>query len=92
MVSLHSIRKVTEIVTEREGVIFFSGAILIKYSGCRAVVAHAFNLNTWEAEAGRFLSSRPAWSKNQYTHTHIYIVGYIHIQIDMKPDGGSACF
>jgi hypothetical protein len=27
-----------------------------------AVVAHAFNPSTWEAEAGRFLSSRPAWS------------------------------
>jgi major histocompatibility complex class I len=29
---------------------------------CRAVVAHAFNPSTWEAEAGGFLSSRPAWS------------------------------
>jgi hypothetical protein len=30
------------------------------------VVAHAFRLNTWEAEAGRFLSSRPAslWHAN----------------------------
>jgi hypothetical protein len=28
----------------------------------RAVVAHTFNPSTWEAEAGRFLSSRPAWS------------------------------
>jgi hypothetical protein len=26
------------------------------------VVAHAFNPSTWEAEAGRFLSSRSAWS------------------------------
>jgi hypothetical protein len=26
-----------------------------------AVVAHAFNPSTWEAEAGRFLSLRPAW-------------------------------
>jgi hypothetical protein len=26
------------------------------------VVAHAFNPNTWEAEADGFLSSRPAWS------------------------------
>jgi hypothetical protein len=23
---------------------------------------HAFNPSTWEAEAGEFLSSRPAWS------------------------------
>ena len=28
----------------------------------RAVVAHAFSPRTWEAEAGRFLNSRPAWS------------------------------
>jgi hypothetical protein len=28
----------------------------------RGVVAHAFNPSTWEAEAGGFLSSRPAWS------------------------------
>jgi hypothetical protein len=26
------------------------------------MVVHAFNLNTGEAEAGRFLSLRPAWS------------------------------
>jgi hypothetical protein len=26
------------------------------------VVAHAFNPSTWKAEAGGFLSSRPAWS------------------------------
>jgi hypothetical protein len=26
------------------------------------VVAHAFSPSTWEAEAGGFLSSRPAWS------------------------------
>jgi hypothetical protein len=30
--------------------------------GSRAVVAHAFNLSIWEAEAGGFLSSRPALS------------------------------
>jgi hypothetical protein len=28
----------------------------------RAVVAHTFNPSTQEAEAGGFLSSRPAWS------------------------------
>jgi hypothetical protein len=27
------------------------------------VVAHVFNPSTWEAEAGGFLSSRPAWSR-----------------------------
>jgi hypothetical protein len=26
------------------------------------MVAHAFNPSTWEAEAGGFLSSKPAWS------------------------------
>jgi hypothetical protein len=26
-----------------------------------AVVVHAFNPSTWEAEAGEFLSLRPAW-------------------------------
>jgi hypothetical protein len=35
-----------------------------KLQMCRAVVvvAHAFNFSTREVEAGRFLSSRPAWS------------------------------
>jgi hypothetical protein len=27
-----------------------------------AVVVHSFNSSTWDAEAGRFLSSKPAWS------------------------------
>jgi hypothetical protein len=35
---------------------------LIKLKIGRAVVAHAFNPSTWEAEAGGFLSLRPAWS------------------------------
>jgi hypothetical protein len=33
----------------------------LKHS-CWALVAHAFNPSTWEAEAGRFLSPRPACS------------------------------
>jgi major histocompatibility complex class I len=37
---------------------FFS----FKARGGQAVVAHAFNPSTWEAEEGGFLSSRPAWS------------------------------
>jgi hypothetical protein len=28
----------------------------------RAVVVHTFNPSTWKAEAGGFLSLRPAWS------------------------------
>jgi hypothetical protein len=34
----------------------------IKDRTSRAVVVHTFNPNTWEAEAGEFLSSKPAWS------------------------------
>jgi hypothetical protein len=30
---------------------------------CQAVMVPAFNPSTWEAEAGVFLSSRPAYSK-----------------------------
>jgi hypothetical protein len=33
-----------------------------KDNGSRAVVAHTFNPSIQEAEAGGFLSSRPAWS------------------------------
>jgi hypothetical protein len=33
-----------------------------KSSQKEVVVVHAFNPSTWEAEAGRFLSLRPAWS------------------------------
>ena len=32
------------------------------FNESQAVVAHACNPSTWEAEAGRFLSWRPAWS------------------------------
>jgi hypothetical protein len=33
-----------------------------KEKGSQAVVAYRFNHSTWEAEAGGFMSSRPAWS------------------------------
>jgi hypothetical protein len=33
-----------------------------EHHGRWAVVVHAFNLSTREAEAGRFLNLRPAWS------------------------------
>jgi hypothetical protein len=36
--------------------------LLKKLEGSQAVVAHSFNPSTWEAEAGRFLSSRSARS------------------------------
>jgi hypothetical protein len=35
---------------------------ILKEKGSWAVVAHAFNPSTWEAEAGRFPSSRAARS------------------------------
>jgi hypothetical protein len=44
------------------------GLIAKIYKECKNVftwqgmVVHAFNPSTWEAEAGRFLSSKTAWS------------------------------
>jgi hypothetical protein len=35
---------------------------LLKEKPGRAVVVHAFNPSTWEAEVGEFLSSRSAWA------------------------------
>jgi hypothetical protein len=37
-------------------------SVTLKTRDQPGVVAHAFNPSTWEAEAGGFLSSRPAWS------------------------------
>jgi hypothetical protein len=42
-------------------VIWFFNLTLKNFSS-QAVVAPAFNPSTWKAEAGGFLSSRPAWS------------------------------
>jgi hypothetical protein len=41
----------------------------MKIFSSRAVVAHAFNPSTWEAEAGGFLSLRPAWSTQVSSRT-----------------------
>jgi hypothetical protein len=41
---------------------FIITSILKKKKKKPGVVAHAFNPSTREAEAGGFLSSRPAWS------------------------------
>jgi hypothetical protein len=44
--------------------VYFYGQVKnkFKHTFWLGVVAHAFNPSTWEAEAGGFLSSRPAWS------------------------------
>jgi hypothetical protein len=39
---------------------------------CRAVVTHAFNPNTWEAEAGGFLSSRPPGLQSEFQDSQGY--------------------
>jgi hypothetical protein len=41
---------------------YFSPAGGIICGNFQALVAHDFNPSTWEAKAGGFLSSRPAWS------------------------------
>jgi hypothetical protein len=40
-----------------------------KAKQAQAVVTHAFNPSTWEAEAGTALSLRPAWSTNSQGYT-----------------------
>ena len=42
---------------------FLAPAHIIGRAVGQAVVAHAFNPRTLEAETGRFLSLRPAWSR-----------------------------
>jgi hypothetical protein len=39
-----------------------SNFVFYKTTFSQVVVVHAFNPSTWKAEAGGFLSSRPAWS------------------------------
>jgi hypothetical protein len=43
-----------------------------KERNSQAVVAHTFNPSTWEAEAGRFLSSRPAWATSEFQGSQSY--------------------
>jgi hypothetical protein len=38
----------------------------------QAVVAHAFNPSTWEAEAGGFLSLRPACLQSEFQDSQYY--------------------
>jgi hypothetical protein len=49
--------------TAKEGCLRQMGSLQqLQDGGGTGVVAHAFNPSTHEAEAGGFLSSRPAWS------------------------------
>jgi hypothetical protein len=51
----------------------YLGTFVCKSEGDKPiVVAHAFNLSTWEAEAGGFLSPRPAWSKSEFQDSQGY--------------------
>ena len=50
--------KLTDWMCKQDPTFCFIQEILLS----RAVVAHAFNPSTWVAEAGRFLSARPALS------------------------------
>jgi hypothetical protein len=54
---------VSEITGSTSGVLPIAvGELLKMRSFSRAVVMHTFDPSTWEGEAGRFLSLRPAWS------------------------------
>jgi hypothetical protein len=48
-----------EVISFGDNAIDFIFSITIS---CQAVVAHTFNSSAWAAEAGEFLSLRPAWS------------------------------
>jgi hypothetical protein len=48
---------------------FLNSLIKISKPG---VVAHAYNPSTWKAEAGGFLSSRPAWSTSEFQDSQGY--------------------
>jgi hypothetical protein len=50
------------VVAESVGFLVLKNILHLKNTSSQAVIVHAFNPSTWEAEAGRFLSSRPAWS------------------------------
>jgi hypothetical protein len=46
--------------------------VVLKTGSWPGVVAHASNPSTWEAEAGGFLSSRPAWSQSEFQDSQGY--------------------
>jgi hypothetical protein len=53
-------------------VCLFFVSLFKKVYSHRAVVAHAFNPSTWEAEAGGFLSSRPAGLQSEFQDSQRY--------------------
>jgi hypothetical protein len=60
-------RKVSEVHVADKSIIFHrnikqSSFLKKEFSGRAVVVAHTFDPSTREAEAGGFLSSRPAWA------------------------------
>jgi hypothetical protein len=60
--SCHRWKKTSEVRWQESASSIVGTAYDIWKLGSRAVVAYAFNPSTWEAEAGRFLGSRPPWS------------------------------
>jgi major histocompatibility complex class I len=54
--------KIKNNLGEKLGFSFLNCKLDVRLAFWLGVVAHAFNPSTWEAEAGGFLSSRPAWS------------------------------
>ena len=52
----HIAQYVVIVIVAKLLIFFFRKALML------GVVAQAFNPSTWEAEVGRFLSMRPAWS------------------------------
>ena len=54
--------KILEKYNDQSSSFAYKQVFILKAPFRWAVVVHAFNPSTWEAEAGGFLSSRPAWS------------------------------
>jgi hypothetical protein len=66
-----------------------SGGHAHQDSSSRAVVAHAFNPSTREAEAGGFLSSSPAWLQSEFQDSQGYIEKPCHEGKKKKKDSSS---
>jgi hypothetical protein len=62
MLILQALGKLRQEDSELKVILGYIGKTLDQRQNKPGGVAHPFNLSTPEAEAGRFLSSRPAWS------------------------------